>query len=90
MAKGNGNGAGSKGRFNYPCQPGEMDAANKRAHIPHKIPSQAETGVDALVSGHRKSVDLGMLSRPDPLPGNQSSPLKGSSDLPFDSFPPIR
>lgn len=91
MAKNNGNGdAGSKGRFGYPCHGSELDAANQRAHIPHKIPDQSEKGRDALVSGHRSVKDVGMLSRPDSLPGAQSTPIDGSVDVPYQSFPVLR
>jgi hypothetical protein len=88
--KDNMSGGKSKGRSNYPCTPAELDAANKRAHIPHTIPDQSEKGRDRLVSAHRKVTDEGMISRPDPLPGAQSSPAGKDIDIPYASQKPIR
>jgi len=49
-----------------------------------------ETGADGLKAGHRGVTDLGALNRTQKHPQAQSSPLEGSTDLPFDSYPPIR
>lgn len=87
MARNGGSGGGMS-RTNYPNSPGEIKSCNTRSHVPFgpKMLDQSEKGRDAMAAAHGKVHDHGMMTSGKKHPFAKSSPIEGSTDLPYEPY----